>query len=97
MSRRAYILVFSEQFGTEADVRAYIDSLSEVINWRRNLPNCFFLISEDSAGELYELLRKRFPTGNVIVSEIAGNEQGWLDKLTWKMINEKLSPSQMPK
>ena len=92
--RHAYILVYSNKW-TKEQVRTYIDSLREVLNWRTELPNSFYLVSEKTADELSTLFREfTKDEGLFLIAEITSNKQGWLDKKSWNMINKKHTPNE---
>lgn len=92
--RRAYILIYSTNW-TQDQVKDYIDSLREIINWRADLPNTFYLVSENSADELATLFRKfTKDQGTFLISEISENKQGWLSKETWDMMIKKNAPGE---
>ena len=65
-----------------------LDGLPEVLHWRFDLPNAFYLVSEVSAKELANKIR---PLGNgrFIVTEIPANSQGWLPRRSWEIITKK--------
>ena len=50
--KKVYILFYSNSLGTREEVRDYLDSLSEVLHWRYDIPNVFYLISEENAETL---------------------------------------------
>lgn len=92
--RRAYVLVYSADW-TKDQVRTYIDSLREIINWRTDLPNSFYLVSEKSADELATLFRSfTKDKGLFLISEVSANKQGWLPKDSWDMMNNKNAPGE---
>ena len=91
--RRAYILIYNEEVGTRDQVKSYLDSLPEILNWRTELPNSFLVISESDANDIATLMRRfTHDKGRFFVCEIPANNQGWLTKKMWRMINEKHLP-----
>ncbi|OQY52850.1 MAG: hypothetical protein B6247_16160 [Candidatus Parabeggiatoa sp. nov. 2] len=54
--KKVYILFYSNSLGTREEVRDYLDSLSEVLHWRYDIPNVFYLISEENADTLAKLI-----------------------------------------
>jgi hypothetical protein len=91
--RKAYLLVYNDEVGTREQVRTYIDSLAQVINWRIELPNSMYLISESSAEDLATLFRKfTLDKGRFLITELGPNRQGWLPPDSWTLFNEKHDP-----
>jgi hypothetical protein len=89
---RAYIFSFSPLVGTMDQVKAYLDSLPQIKNWRFEMPNCFFLISPESAQTLVELIlvfTKRNSTARFIIMEVGDHKQGWLTEEGWAFLNNK--------
>jgi len=87
--RKAYILVYSDNLGSRAQVKECIDNISEVITWRCDMPNSFYLISENSANEIASAIHNYTGKTKFLVTEITSNKQGWLSKDTWYLINNK--------
>lgn len=94
--RRSYLFVYSDDVGPRDDVRDFLDSVPEILNWRYDLPNSFYLVSEKSANELAQKVREfTKDSGRFIILEITKNKQGWLPKSTWTMINRKSLPNKL--
>lgn len=95
MTRHAYVFLYDDRVGTREEVKDYIDRLPEVLNWRFDLPNSFYIVSQCSADELAEKIQE-FTDGNgrFLVLEVTGNKQGWLPRRTWNMINKKMCPNE---
>ena len=89
MTRRAYLFVYAADLGDREDVKDHLDDLPEVLHWRCDLPNAFYLVSDVSADELASKIR---PLGNgrFIVTEIPANSQGWLTRRSWEIIKKKV-------
>lgn len=88
--RKSYLFVYSDDLGTREQVKDCVDSLREVIHWKYDMPNCFYLISENSAVRLAELIRGVLGNHRFLITEIKGdNKQGWLPQSTWDLINKK--------
>jgi hypothetical protein len=91
--RKAYLFVFNNALGEMDNVLEFLDKKSEILNWRRDLPNAVYLISESTAGELAKIVREYSQDkGNFLITEVTANKQGWLPKSTWKFLNEKHDP-----
>ena len=89
MSRRAYLFVYAADLGEREDVRDHLDGLPEVLHWRCDLPNAFYLVSDVSAEELANKIRL-LGNGRFIVAEIPENCQGWLTRRSWEVITKKV-------
>jgi hypothetical protein len=91
--RKSYIFVYNSGFGSEEQIIKILDSIPEITNWRLELPNTFFLVSELSANNLSQKIKSRVKGDyRFIISELLNNKQGWLSKKTWALINKKLDP-----
>ena len=90
MTRRAYLLIYSSGVGTREEIRDYIDNLPEILNWRYDVPNAFYLISESDADEIANrILHFSKGDGRFLVTEVVENSQGWLPRGAWRFLNEK--------
>jgi hypothetical protein len=87
--RKAYLFVYADKFGTREEVTKCVDNISEVITWRYDMPNSFYLISEHTADQLAHAIHDYTGKTSFIVSEITSNKQGWLSPDTWYLINNK--------
>ena len=89
---RVYLLVYSNTaLGTRDQIKTCLDSLPQVLRWRTDLPNSFYLISQaeaatEIADALVECMGKR---GRFILTELSGNVQGWLVPDTWHFLKRK--------
>jgi len=88
MTRRAYLFVYAADLGDREDVKDHLDDLPEVLHWRCDLPNAFYLVSDVSADELANKIRP-LGDGRFIVTEIPANSQGWLPSRSWEIITKK--------
>ena len=86
--KRSYLMIYNDRLGTREAVRDFLDGRAEILHWRYDLPNTFYLISHLSAEELYEVVqgfnRKR---GLFLICEVGSNSQGWLPEKTWTLLN----------
>lgn len=55
--KRAYLLIYDDEVGTRKEVRKFLDERPEVLHWRFDLPNTFYLVSELSAEALYGIFQ----------------------------------------
>lgn len=87
---KAYIFLYNSEVGTREQVKEFIDSRPEIVNWKYELPNSFYLISPKSAQELSAIIRSfTGKKGRFLVMECSANRQGWLDPATWTFLQEK--------
>ena len=94
--RKAYLFVYNDEIGSRKQVKEYLDTLPKIVNWRYELPNAFYLISELEADQIANLILKfSGKKGLFIVAELTSNTQGWLQEKTWALINKKLDPDQL--
>ena len=92
--KKSYIFVFSNSLGSREEVKQFLDSCSRVSTWRYELTNTYFIVSELSANELYELVANHFGVGKgaFIISEYSDNSQGLLNKRSWSLLKNKQLP-----
>lgn len=88
--RKAYLFVYSNDLGTRQEVKRCIDSLEEIIYWRYDMPNSFYLISESTAQKISDGVRAKLGKKRFFITEITDdNKQGFLPRRTWDLINRK--------
>lgn len=88
--KKSYLLLYSSRFGSRDEVKELVDSMSIITDWRFELPNSMFLISEASAQEIYNRLTKGSdPEGGMLVVEYSKNSQGWLNDKSWHLLEHK--------
>ena len=86
--KRTYLLIYSDKLGTREEIRAFLDKRSEILNWRYDLPHTFYLVSDLSAEELYEVIQSHNQQrGFFLISEVGQNTQGWLPAESWVLLN----------
>lgn len=91
--KKAYLFIYSNKVGTRDEVRNVIETIPEILAWRFDIPNSFYLVSEEDADTLADILLERFgKDGLFLVTEISENKQGWLPKRSWHLINNKRLP-----
>jgi hypothetical protein len=89
--RRAYTLIYNSTLGTFEEVKKWATDSKQVVTWRYELPNCFWLISENSAVEIHEDIERQFGTrGRYIVTEVTDNRQGRLTTEGWYLLRNKV-------
>ena len=88
--RKCYLLTHSSLVAPYQQMKKVLSSIPEVLTWRTDIPNCFYLVSEADANALVALIREKTgKNGRFIVSEITDNRNGWLTKESWYFINNK--------
>ncbi len=88
--KKAYLLIYNDQVGTRDDLKEVLDHNQAIYHWRYDLPNTFYLISEQSAANLYKLIQRfNQKRGRFLIGEVGQDKQGWLPKKTWTLLNKK--------
>lgn len=88
--KRVYLLVHASATATHDKMKTILNSMQEIVTWRTDIANCFYIVSEESAVVLANALRKRVgQTGRFIISEITDNRYGWLSPDSWFLIDNK--------
>ena len=91
--RRVFLLTYSNTLGTREEIKKMIESNELIITWRYDLPNCFYIVSEESAKRIAESIRKLIPNGYFIVTRADDEYWGWNNQETWYLFdNKKLAP-----
>jgi hypothetical protein len=77
-------------------MKEILNSMPEILTWRTDLANCFYLVSEQNARTLAQLIRKRTgERGRFLVTEIDENRYGWLSNESWYLFrNKALKPTE---
>jgi hypothetical protein len=75
-------------------VRAVVDTMPEIVAWRYDMPNAFYLLSYEGAEQIATSYRaRRKDAGMFLVTEINRlNMQGWLANETWHLLNTLTLP-----
>lgn len=86
-----YLLVYGNKTGDRDSVKKTLNSIPDVLNWRFDMPNSFYIKSEKTAEELSALFAKALnkDSKRFLIVEITDNKQGYLIKDTWDFINQK--------
>ena len=89
--RKSYIMIYSNALGSRDEIKECVDSLEQVIHWRFDMPNSFYLVSEENASTLAKAIREYLEKDErfLITEYMADNAQGWLPKKTWSLLKEK--------
>ena len=85
-----YIFIYSNSLGDRDTVKAALQAMPEVLSWRYDIPNSFYLVSNSSAQELTEsLIRQLSPESKrFLIMEVSNNRQGYLSKETWDFLRK---------
>ncbi len=87
---KSYLLLYSSHFGTSDEVRDWVDSIDIITDWRIQLPQCIFLISESSAQKIFdELTALSGENGTLLIVEYSKNSQGLLCDDSWHLLEHK--------
>jgi hypothetical protein len=82
-----YLLVYNDEFGTLEEVRAFINSRPEIVNWFYCMPNSYFLVSGLTATYLAEVFRRHSGgKGRFILVDTATDRDGWLPQQAWDLM-----------
>lgn len=88
--RKSYIFVYNDIVGTREKVKNILDQMSYVATWRFDMPNVFYIISDQTAGELATQFESLNGTnGYFIFQEHTPNSQGRLTGDSWYLLNNK--------
>ena len=85
-----YIIVFSNSVGARDDVKQFIDSRPEFINWYLCMSNAIFVRSNSTANQITEIFREfTRDNGRFIVLDVDTDRNGWLPKKAWEFLKTK--------
>ena len=88
---RTYLFIYSDAMCNRDTIKTAIAGIPEIIRWRYDIPNSFYIHSNASADELTAKIANKFPGRKCFLFvEISENRQGYLSKETWNFINQKL-------
>ena len=88
---KTYLFVYSDAMCNRDTIKTAIAGIPEIIRWRYDIPNSFYIHSNASADELTAKIANKFPGRKCFLFvEISENRQGYLSKETWNFINQKL-------
>lgn len=88
--RKVYLFIYNDDAGTRDELKNTINLMKTVITWRFDIPHSFYIISENSATELYDEFSKTHGTkGRYMFIECTANKQGQMLPDTWYLLNNK--------
>ncbi len=82
-----YLFIYSNDFGDREAVKTILNGMPEIVDWRYDLPNTFYLESEEEADKLADLIIEQKADARFLLVEVSKNRQGWLPKATWEFLN----------
>ncbi len=87
---KAYLLIYDTVAGSREEIKAILNGMARVKTWRFDMPNCFYVISESSAQELYEeFVAANETKGKFMFIEASANRQGQMLPDTWYLLTNK--------
>jgi hypothetical protein len=85
--KMVYLLVYSDSLGTRDELKSCLEAIPGSL-WRYDMPHSFYLLSDKSAQELSDIIRKRMnKNGRFLITQLASNRQGWITPDSWYLIN----------
>lgn len=88
--RKSYLFIYDEKVGTREQLKDVFNSMSIVHFWRFDIPYCFYIISDSSAQELYDMFIKiNEKKGRFMFVEASSNRQGQMLSDTWYLLRNK--------
>lgn len=88
--KKLYIFNYTETAGTREQIKAWLDQEERIINWRYDMPGCFYLVSDATSRELSEsFIKFNGKEGRHLIAEINDNRQGLLPKQTWEFMRHR--------
>lgn len=87
---KAYLLAFSDNAGTQVEIKEALNKMPAVSKWRYDMTNAFYIVSDASATELSDDLRRHIkPDGRFIIVEVGDNRNGWITPPSWYLLRHK--------
>jgi hypothetical protein len=84
----SYLFVIDSSTMSRDDAMNIVDTLSEIVNWQKILPDAAVLVSSNSVNDLQKLLREKMPGQRfMLVGLERANKNGWLAKNSWDFMN----------
>lgn len=91
MMRMSYLFLYDGGTGTREEVKEVLNKMKRVATWRYDIPNCFYVISESSAQQLYdEFVSLNGTKGRFMFIEASPNRQGQMLPDTWYLLTNKV-------
>jgi len=94
---KPYVVTFNPDIFPRQKLLEHLDTLPAVKNWYAFLPSAVFIISDQSAHALANLLLGKVNGSYYFVSEIpVGAYNGWLPQAAWEFVNNPKSSGRWP-
>jgi len=88
--RKIYLFIYNDDAGNREDIKSIFNSMKTIITWRFDIPHSFYIVSENSAVELYdEFIQAHGTNGRFMFIECTANKQGQMLPDTWYLLNNK--------
>ena len=88
--KKAYLFIYNDMVGDREELKNILNDMSTVITWRFDIPHCFYIISENSADEIYEeFFTKVGQKGRYMFIEASSNSQGQMLEDTWYLLQHQ--------
>jgi hypothetical protein len=88
--KKSYLFLYDGNVGTREQMKDVLNIMSRVYTWRFDIPNCFYVISEFSAQQLYdEFIEINGTNGRFMFIEASANRQGQMLPDTWYLLTNK--------
>lgn len=85
-----YVLIFSDSVGNTEQVKEFVDSRQEIIDWYQCMSNAVFIRSNYDAKSLSNIFRQfTNDTGRFLILDVNTDRQGWLPKKAWEFMKAK--------
>jgi hypothetical protein len=83
----SYVLVFDELFGSHDQVRDFLDSRREIVDWQSFLPYAFFFVSRLTAEGLTRLIIEHYwKSGRFLILDTNTDKSGLLPGPAWDLM-----------
>lgn len=68
------------------------EEIKDSKEWWSYLDNSYIVLTDETVEEIWQRLEKYHPKdGRLLIVEIKGNYQGWLETDAWKWLDERLN------
>jgi hypothetical protein len=80
-------MVYSGRLGTREQIKYWADTNPIVKNWRYDMPNSIYLVSNERASTISDSVHNELGSGRFLITEISNNRNGYLPQKTWRFLN----------
>ena len=88
--KRAYLFIYDDGVGTREEITKIFNTMPAVITWRFDMPHAYYIVSENSAEELYaQFIIYNGKKGKFMFVETGSNRQGLMLSEAWHILNHK--------